>query len=117
MHTIILRTLTIAGLTIGASTIAMASPARPPLNRDAAVQTSQVERVYYYYNHHRYRHRSWDKRHRRWRYGCDHRYSGKFEHRNTGGSQLVDSNAMRAKGADVGLETAPVEAQRTQQSS
>jgi hypothetical protein len=68
MHTIILRTVTIAGLIIGVSTIASASPARPLLSRDSALQTSQVERVDYYYNHHRYKHRSWDRRHRRWRY-------------------------------------------------
>ncbi len=66
MHTIILRTVTIAGLIIGVSSIA--SPARPLLSRDSALQTSQVERVDYTYNHHRYKHRSWDKRHRRWRY-------------------------------------------------
>jgi hypothetical protein len=68
MHTVILRTVTIAGLIIGVSTIASASPARPLLSHDAGLQTSQVERVDYYYNHHRYKHRSWDKRHRRWRY-------------------------------------------------
>jgi hypothetical protein len=68
MHKIVLLTVTIAGLIIGLSTIASASPARPALNRDAALQTTQVESVSYYYNHHRYKHRSWDKRHRRWRY-------------------------------------------------
>jgi hypothetical protein len=68
MHTIILRTVTIAGLIIGASTIASASPARPLPGRDTGLQTSQVERVDYNYNHHRYKHRSWSKRHHRWRY-------------------------------------------------
>ena len=68
MYTVILRTVTIAGLVLGVATIASASPARPPLSPDAGLQTSQVERVDYYRNHHRYKHRSWDKRHHRWRY-------------------------------------------------
>ena len=68
MHKIILGTLTVSGLIIGASTIASASPATPLLGREAAVQTSQVQTVYYYWNHRRYKHRSWDKRRRRWRY-------------------------------------------------
>ena len=68
MHTVIVRTVTITGLIIGVSTIASASPARPPLSHDSTLQTSQVQQVYYYHNHHRYKHRSWDKRHHRWRY-------------------------------------------------
>jgi hypothetical protein len=68
MQKIILRTATIAGLIIGASTIASASPARPLLSHNAALQTVQVERIYYTYNHHRYKHRSWDKKRKRWRY-------------------------------------------------
>lgn len=68
MQKIILGTLTLSGLIIGASSIASASPASPLLNREATVTTSAVQHVYYYYNHHRYKHRSWDKKHRRWRY-------------------------------------------------
>jgi hypothetical protein len=68
MHQIILRTLTISGLILGASAVASASPATHLLGRDAAVQTSAIQRVDYYWNHHRYTHRSWDKRRRRWRY-------------------------------------------------
>jgi hypothetical protein len=68
MRTTILRTATIAGVIIGASTMASASPARPLLSRDAASQTEQIERVYYTYNHHHYNHRSWDKKHNHWRY-------------------------------------------------
>ncbi len=68
MHTIILRTVTIAGLAIGVSSIASASPVRPALSPDVGVQTSQIQQVDYYYNHHHYKHRSWDKHHRRWRY-------------------------------------------------
>jgi hypothetical protein len=68
MHTIILRTVTIAGLIIAASTIASASPARPLLSHDAALQTAHVEQVDYTYNHHHYKHRSWDKKHQHWHY-------------------------------------------------
>jgi hypothetical protein len=68
MRRLMLGTLTIAGLIIGASTIASASPATPLFRGDAAVQTAQVQQVDYYWNHHRYKHRSWDKGHHRWRY-------------------------------------------------
>jgi hypothetical protein len=65
---IILRTFVVAGLTIGLSTIAAASPATPLINPDIAVRNSPVQQVYYSYNHHRYSHRAWDKRRKRWRY-------------------------------------------------
>jgi hypothetical protein len=68
VHKIILRTLTILGLIAGTSAIASASPATPLLGRSDTAQTAQVERVDYYYNHHHYKNRSWDKGHRRWRY-------------------------------------------------
>jgi hypothetical protein len=60
--------VTIAGLIVGTSAITFASPATQLLGRDVAVSTHRVEPVYYYWNHHRYQHRSWDKRRRRWRY-------------------------------------------------
>ncbi len=68
MQKIVLSTVTIGGLIIGVSTIASASPTLPALNQDVALRTTQVEPVSYYYNHQRYKHRSWDRRHRRWRY-------------------------------------------------
>jgi hypothetical protein len=68
MHRNILRTLTIAGLVLGTSTIAIASPAMRLLDRDTAPQASNIERVDYNWHHHRYHHRSWDKRHGHWRY-------------------------------------------------
>jgi hypothetical protein len=68
VHKIILQMLTISGLIVGTSAIASASPATHLLDRDAAAQTTKVERVDYSYNHHRFKHRSWDKRHRRWSY-------------------------------------------------
>jgi hypothetical protein len=68
MRKIIIWTLTVSGLVVGMSAIATASPAVPLLGRDVAAQTSQVERVDYNYNHHRYKHRSWDKAHKHWHY-------------------------------------------------
>jgi hypothetical protein len=68
MHKIILGALTLSGLIIGASTIASAAPATPLLGHEATVQTAQVQKVDYYYNHRHYKHRSWDKSHKRWRY-------------------------------------------------
>jgi hypothetical protein len=68
MPEIVRWTLVIAVLVVGTATMASASPATRLLDRDAALQTATVERVDYYWNHHRYKHRSWDKRHGRWRY-------------------------------------------------
>jgi len=68
MPKIIFGALTITALILGSSSIASASPATGLLGPAAAAQTSPVERAQYYWNHHRYKHRSWDKRRRRWRY-------------------------------------------------
>jgi hypothetical protein len=56
------------GLIAGTSTFASAAPAIHLLGSDAAVQASSVQRVDYTYNHHRYKHRSWDKKARHWHY-------------------------------------------------
>jgi hypothetical protein len=68
MRKFVLGTLAAAGLMVGASSIAAASPATPLLDHSASVQTLDVEHVAYYWNHHRYDHRSWDKKNGRWRY-------------------------------------------------
>jgi hypothetical protein len=68
MFKIILGTLMVSGVIIGASSIASASPASPVLSPKSTVATADIQHVYYYYNHRRYNHRSWDKNHRRWRY-------------------------------------------------
>jgi hypothetical protein len=68
MHKILLGTLTLSGLIIGVSTIASAAPATPLLGHEITVQTAQVQQVDYYWNHHHYKHRSWDKHHNRWHY-------------------------------------------------
>ena len=68
MQRIILGTMAMAGLIVGMCAIASASPATRLLDPSTTVQAMRAEPVYYYWNQHRYRHRSWDKRHRRWRY-------------------------------------------------
>ncbi|HEY4044893.1 MAG TPA: hypothetical protein VGM32_24025 [Rhodopila sp.] len=68
MHGVILRTLVVCGLIAGASAIASAAPATRMLAPETAFQTTHAQPVDYYWNHHRYKHRSWDKRRRRWRY-------------------------------------------------
>jgi hypothetical protein len=72
VHKILMGTLVLSGalsgLIIGVSSTASAAPASPLLAHEASVQTAQVQPVYYYYNRHRYNHRSWEKKRRRWRY-------------------------------------------------
>jgi hypothetical protein len=64
----------ITGLTIGLSTLAFASPVSA-LQGSAlqdgyhgTLQTSHIVRADYWYNHHRYHHRRWDRQHKRWDY-------------------------------------------------
>jgi hypothetical protein len=68
MHKIMLATFATGGLMLALPTIGSASAASRLLDGGPAVQAGHAEPVYYNRNHHRYRHRSWDKRHRRWRY-------------------------------------------------
>jgi hypothetical protein len=68
MFKIFLGTLTVAGLIVGTATMASASPATRLLDRTTTAGTASVEHVDYSWNRRKYRHRSWDKRHRRWRY-------------------------------------------------
>jgi hypothetical protein len=63
-----LWTLTVFGMIVGTSILASASPAMHLLASDTAVQASSVQRVDYTWNHHHYKHRSWDKNARRWHY-------------------------------------------------
>jgi hypothetical protein len=68
MNKIILPTLIISGLLTGASTLAFAAPVAHLVGRDAIARVSNVDRVDYTWNHHRYKHRSWDKKARHWHY-------------------------------------------------
>ncbi|WP_428491328.1 hypothetical protein [Rhodopila sp.] len=68
MRNITLGTLAILGLLLATASIASAAPATGLIGRTTLSQATSIQPVYYYWNHHRYRHRSWDRRHRRWRY-------------------------------------------------
>jgi hypothetical protein len=74
MRKVILSTAAVFGLMAGVSAVASASPATnlvapgATLQPGATSQSGQIQQVDYYYNHHRYRHRRWDSRRRRWRY-------------------------------------------------
>ena len=68
MPRIILQTLTVAGLVMSASAMASAASAIPTPPPNAGVQNDRIERIDYYWNHRRYQHRNWDKRHRHWHY-------------------------------------------------
>jgi hypothetical protein len=64
----VLRTLTIVGLVTGVSTIAPASPAISLLHHATTPLAGNIEPVDYYWNHHRYHHRSWNRTHNHWHY-------------------------------------------------
>jgi hypothetical protein len=68
MQKITLRILTISGLILGTSAIASASPATHLIGRDAGAHTTSVQRADYTWNHHHYKHRSWDKKGNHWHY-------------------------------------------------
>ena len=68
MQKMILGALMISGLVAGASTLATAAPVTQAIGHDTTVRISAVEHVDYSYNHHHFKHRSWDKRHRQWHY-------------------------------------------------
>ena len=58
----------IAGLVAAFAPFANASPTISLIDRAATQQVSGAEPIDYYWNHHRYRHRVWDRRRHRWRY-------------------------------------------------
>ncbi|MDR3539018.1 MAG: hypothetical protein P4L71_21160 [Acetobacteraceae bacterium] len=62
------RAAVVSGLLLGSTTIALASPALHVSDHGAAPQASNIVQADYHYNHQRYHHRSWDKRHHRWHY-------------------------------------------------
>jgi hypothetical protein len=68
MHRIIVPLSMVIGLVVSATGIAAASPATHLLDRSTIGVANSVERIDYNWNHHRYHHRSWDKKNRRWHY-------------------------------------------------
>jgi hypothetical protein len=68
MFKVVLGVLAVGAIMAGIVTMASASPATPLLGSGIMARAGEVQHVAYYWNHRRYYHRSWDKRHRRWRY-------------------------------------------------
>jgi hypothetical protein len=70
MRQFILGSLTAAAMAIGVSTVALAAPLSPQHNFGSP--NSNILNVQggnsYYWNHHRYSHRDWDRNHRHWHY-------------------------------------------------
>lgn len=68
MSRLMLRTMLTTGLLLGTATAGFAAPV--PMANAPRIPTlsSNVQPVYYVWNHHRYVHRRWDKAHRRWNY-------------------------------------------------
>jgi hypothetical protein len=56
------------GLWLGTSALAFATPTMGRLYQDSGSQSVAVEQVDYYWNHHHWHHRSWDRHHEHWHY-------------------------------------------------
>ena len=68
MRQLILGTMTAALVTLGPSAAAFAAPYAHEFERDAAISHTAQWADHFYWNHHRYAHRDWDRDHRRWHY-------------------------------------------------
>jgi hypothetical protein len=69
MRRLILGSMTAAALAFGVSTVAFAAPLPPPHNLGRPnSKTVHVQGADYYWNHHRYHHRDWDRNHHHWHY-------------------------------------------------
>jgi hypothetical protein len=69
MRRLILGTLAAASVVIGVSSAGFAAPAFAPHEHVGTnPQVTDVHRVDYYWNHHRYHHRDWDRHHHHWHY-------------------------------------------------
>jgi hypothetical protein len=65
MRQLIVGSITAAVIVVSVSTIACAAPLSP----QHSLSGLHVHRVnYYYWNHHRYAHRDWDRYHHHWHY-------------------------------------------------
>jgi hypothetical protein len=57
-----------AMMALGVSAGAFADPAFRPHVNGPNTNVVKVQRAEYYWNHHRYEHRDWDRDHHRWQY-------------------------------------------------
>lgn len=69
MRQLILGTMTAAVLVLGGLTVAFAGPVSHQHGTDGRPAPAlNVQRADYYWDHHRYHHRDWDRDHHRWHY-------------------------------------------------
>jgi hypothetical protein len=67
MRSLILGTMTAAVFALGASTAVFAAPAFAPHEQGRPnTNVVNVRRTDYYWNHHHFQHRDWDRHHHRW---------------------------------------------------
>jgi hypothetical protein len=69
MRRLILGTVATAAIAIGMSSAGFAAPAFALQEHDSPnPHVANVHRVDYYWNHHHYHHRDWDRNHHHWHY-------------------------------------------------
>ena len=68
MRNLILGTMTAAIVVLGISAATFAAPVAHHFDRSPVTPRADVQRADYYWNHHRYHHRDWDRDHHRWHY-------------------------------------------------
>ena len=68
MRRLILGAIAAVTMAIGVSGGAFASPAYRPYDGGPNPNAVRIQRIDYYWNHHRYHHRDWDRDHHRWHY-------------------------------------------------
>jgi hypothetical protein len=69
MRRFILGTMTAAAMAVGLSSAGFAGPAFNPHEHGGSdARITNVRPVDYYWNHHHYHHRDWDRHHNRWHY-------------------------------------------------
>ena len=69
MRRLILRTLAAAAMVVGISSAGFAAPAFGPHEHGGpSPRATNVHLADYYWNHHHYHHRGWDRGHHRWHY-------------------------------------------------
>ena len=68
MSRILLHGAALTALVLGTATAGFAAPVAVRLAPAVPAQASNIQPVYYVWNHRHYKHRHWDKQHRRWHY-------------------------------------------------
>jgi len=68
MRRLIVGTMAAAMLGLGISASSIAAPVMVPQRHEGGGYGERVQQSDYYWDHHRYHHRDWDRHHNRWHY-------------------------------------------------